>query len=125
MKSLYWFGLNFKVFSESSLLRCGSVFQRNRKQLENQNPKKADIKNKKGQVTAEYILLAVALIALFQIATVTLKDNDSLKNFQETPGKIFKNLVENGNWIPNERQSRARHPTHHERHYTPNGKGPK
>ena len=83
------------------------------------------LKNKKGQVTVEYILLAVALIALFQVATVTLRDNESLKNFQEIPGQIFKNLVENGNWEIEEELSRRNHPNHHERHYTPNGKGPK
>ena len=83
------------------------------------------LKNKKGQVTVEYILLAIALITLFQIATITLKENDSLKSFQETPGKIFQNLVENGNWIVDTTKSRSQHPNHHERHFTPEGKGPK
>ncbi|MCY4321207.1 MAG: hypothetical protein OXC37_02210 [Bdellovibrionaceae bacterium] len=83
------------------------------------------LKNKKGQVTVEYILLAVALIAIFQIATVSFRNNENLKNFQEIPGQIFRNLVENGNWIVNENVSRNLHPNHHERHYTPNGSGPK
>ena len=83
------------------------------------------LKSKKGQVTVEYILLAVALIAIFQVATVTLRNNESLKSFQEIPGQIFKNLVENGNWILDGDQSRVQHPNHNNRHYTPIGKGPK
>ncbi|MCZ0933059.1 MAG: hypothetical protein OXJ52_07905 [Oligoflexia bacterium] len=86
------------------------------------------LKNNRGQVTVEYLLLAVALIALFHIAAVTLRDNESLKNFQEIPGQIFKDIVENGNWQPNDPQgyeSRKRHPNHHDRHYVPDGKGPK
>ena len=83
------------------------------------------IKNKKGQVTVEYLLLAVALIALFQIAVTTLKDNQTLENFQKTPGQIFRNLVENGNWDPKTDTSRAFHPNHYEKLYTPNGEGAK
>ena len=80
--------------------------------------------NKRGQVTVEYILLAVVLISLFQIATVTLRDNDYLKGFQETPNKIFMNLVENGNWETDVVKSRSLHPGHHDHHYTSDGKGP-
>ena len=83
------------------------------------------LKNKKAQVTVEYILLAVALIVLFQVSAITLRDNESLKNFQKMPGQIFRNLVENGNWKLNETQSRQNHPNHYERHYTPHGEGPK
>ena len=87
--------------------------------------KMALLKNKKGQVTVEYILLAVALVTLFQISVITLRNNQSLKNFQELPGQIFRNLVENGNWLIDMPNSRLNHPNHHERHYTPEGKGPK
>ena len=79
-------------------------------------------KNKSsGQVTVEYILLAVTLLVLFQVAANTLRDNQALKNFQETPQKIFKNMVENGNWEPNETESRAKHPNHYEFQYTTDG----
>ena len=78
----------------------------------------------KGQVTVEYILLAVVLIALFQLTTQTLKTNGYLKEFQETPQKVFRNMVENGNWKLEEAQSRKYHPNHYESQYTPDGKGP-
>ena len=58
---------------------------------------KKPIKGKKGQVTVEYILLAVVLITLFQLTSNTFKDNGYLNEFQDTPHDIFRNLVENGN----------------------------
>ena len=48
------------------------------------------LKNKTAQVTVEYILLAVALVVLFQVSAITLRDNESLKNFQKSPGKFLK-----------------------------------
>ena len=56
------------------------------------------IQSPAGQITVEYILLAVALITLFQVATKALRENDYLKNFQDTPHNVFRNIVENGNW---------------------------
>ena len=82
------------------------------------------IKRNLGQVTMEYILLAVVLITLFQIATKTLRDNDYLKNFQDTPNKIFVNLIKNGNWEVDETASRGLHPNQHLLHFTPDGEGP-
>ena len=79
--------------------------------------------NKKAQVTVEYILLAVVLITLFQLASISLKDNQSLKNFQELPGSIFKHLVENGYGHPDEATSRKNHPNVFDRYYTPEGQG--
>ena len=78
----------------------------------------------KGQVTVEYILLAVALLVLVQATTNTLKNTQALKSLQETPQNIFTNMVENGNWELDTTKSRFMHPNHHESHYTPNGKGP-
>ena len=85
--------------------------------------KKRGAKNKiqknSGQVTVEYLLLAVFLLFLFQLATKTLKDNDYLKNFQATPNKILVNLIENGNWEPDTDKSRELHPNQYDLHYTP------
>ena len=82
-------------------------------------------KNKNsGQVTVEYILLAVTLLVLFQVTANTLKDNQALKNFQETPQNIFRNMVENGNWERDENESRKNHPNHYEFQYTADGEGP-
>lgn len=81
------------------------------------------IKRDSGQITVEYILLAVALITLFQVASNTLRDNDHLKKFQDIPSQIFKNMVENGNWIVDEMDSRRLHPNQLDLHYTPDGEG--
>ena len=85
---------------------------------------KKPIKNKKGQVTVEYILLAVVLITLFQLTSNTFKDNGYLNEFQDTPHDKFRNLVENGNGEVNLDKSRSEHPNHHEAHYVPPGNGP-
>lgn len=82
------------------------------------------IKKNAGQVTVEYILLAVALITLFQVAATTLRDNDYLKSFQDVPHSIFQNVVENGNWLVDLEESRSLHPNQHDLHYTPHGEGP-
>ena len=74
-------------------------------------------------MTVEYILLAVVLISLFQLASISLKDNQSLKNFQELPGSVFKNLVENGYVHPDEATSRKNHPNVFDRYRTSLGKG--
>lgn len=79
-----------------------------------------------GQVTVEYILLAVTLLVLFQVAAKTLKDNQTFENFQETPQNIFQNMIENGTLLEaNKDKSRAEHPNHYEFQYTTDGKGKK
>ena len=85
------------------------------------------IRRNRGQVTVEYILLAVVLIVLFQLAANTLRDNGYLKNFQDAPNKIFVNLIENGNgagWAKSVSapESRNYHPNHHKLHFTSDGK---
>ena len=81
---------------------------------------KSSLKNNKGQVTVEYILLAVVLVTLFQLATMTLKNNKSLKNFQELPNQIFRDLVTNGTI-----EGSKNHPNHYDRYYTTFGDGEK
>lgn len=81
------------------------------------------INNSSGQITVEYILLGVVLILMFQLSTRAFRDSEALKNFHETPNNIFVNLIENGNWEPDEDESRARHPNQYYTHRTPDGKG--
>lgn len=110
------------IFLTKKLIRFKYfAFYKNLRLLLEKLPPNKSKKNqyKKGQVTVEYILLAVVLIALFQIAAASLRDNQNLKNFQELPGQIFRNLVENGNWEPDTRTSRTQHPNHYLRYYTP------
>ena len=122
MKFLYGLSLNFKIVFEFAYGWRSSVCQGKTEQVEDLGW--LNTKSVKGQITVEYLLLAVTLIALFHLASLSLRDNESLKNFQEIPGQIFKNLVENGNWKIDENLSRANHPNHHDRHYTPEGNGP-
>ena len=81
-------------------------------------------KNNSGQVTVEYILLAVTLLVLFQVASTTLRNNEALKEFQEIPQNVFQNMIANGNWELNAETSRSKHPNHYEFQYTTDGEGP-
>ena len=73
----------------------------------------------RGQVTVEYILLAVVMIAAFQAGTKALQKWKLLEDFQKLPGKVFQNMVENGNLIQDPEESRRKHPNHWESQYTP------
>lgn len=75
-----------------------------------------------GQVTVEYILLTVALIFMFQFMAGILKNNQALSKFQSIQYNIFKNMVENGNWIINPKQSFAKHPNQHDKHHVPDAR---
>ena len=79
------------------------------------------LRGQKGQITAEYLLLGVFLIALFSLVTKTLRDNDHLKDFQEGPQRVFKSMVENGNLKQDLEESRKEHPNQEEMHFTPDG----
>lgn len=81
----------------------------------------AKINKQSGQITVEYILLAVVFIVLFQVASNTLKNNDYLKNFQDTPRKIFVNMVQNGNWEPILQDGCNLHPNHYNMHFSSDG----
>ena len=82
---------------------------------------KGKTKKNSGQVTAEYLLLAVVLIILFSLTANTLRDNDYLKGFQDKPKALFTNMVENGNWEPSKEESQKNHPNQHHLHYTTKG----
>ena len=114
-----------KISKKSNQIGAIGLLLSQEQQTEPEISNRICIKSHRGQVTVEYILLAVALIALFHIVAGAFKNNDYLKNFQKFPGQIFQNLVENGNWEIDTDRSRENHPTQHERHYTPVGKGPK
>lgn len=77
----------------------------------------------KGQITVEYLLLAVVLIAFFGLVTKGLRDSDHLKGFQDKPRALFQNMVENGNRYPdtNKAASQERHPNQYHMHYTSKG----
>ena len=74
---------------------------------------------KKGQITVEYLLLAVVLMAFFAVITKNFKNNKHLKNFQDKPNALFENMVENGNRQFDKAASQERHPNQLDMHYTP------
>ena len=81
---------------------------------------------KRGQITVEYLLLAVVLTVLFKVATDTLKNNGYLDEFRNTPADRFRNMAQNGNWKKKneERQSKDLHPNQFNSHRQSKGKGP-
>ena len=78
-------------------------------------------KKNSGQITMEYILLAVALLTLFKLVANIMKNNGHLKSFQDRPIAIFRGLVEDGNW--KEKESKKYHPNHLKSHYSSKGSG--
>ena len=77
------------------------------------------IQEQRGQITVEYILLAVVLVSLFTLMTKTLKDGDYLNEFHDGPTKLLKSMVQNGNFELDEDKSFELHPNQHDMHYTP------
>ena len=77
----------------------------------------------RGQVTVEYILLAVVMIAAFQAGTKALQKWKLLEEFQDLPAEVFRHMVENGNLETNEPTSRRKHPNYSTSQYTPEGTG--
>ena len=54
------------------------------------------MRNKKGQVTVEYILLGVVFIVMFQLVVQFVSQSGGL-DVLSTPRVLFRSLVENGN----------------------------
>ncbi len=91
---------------------------------QNKGLKRAFLKSRSGQVTVEYILLGAVLAFLFKLVTTSNPLKDSLQNFQETPYKVFNNLLETGNLIsdgPTGPTATEQHPNNHKLHYTSDG----
>ena len=73
-------------------------------------------KNKKGQITVEYLLLAVVVLVLSRLAFNTLKNGDYLDDFVSGPNQYIARMLENGNWQISTQDSKADHPNHTRRH---------
>ncbi len=78
--------------------------------------KKFLLKTSKGQVTVEYILLAVTLLVLMQVAFKQIKEGDYLKEFVSGPNPVIANMLENGVWNIDSKSAREQHPNHIKRH---------
>ena len=72
----------------------------------------------KGQVTTEYILMAIVVIIGAQFAFNKIKDKDRMTDLLNKPSEMIGNMMENGVWDDTPASARGRHPNHHERHLT-------
>lgn len=76
-----------------------------------------------GQVTVEYLLLAVVLYTLFHImAGVTRQPGGALEKFSKMPSEGLGSATEYGVWKANPEPKD--HPTHSSNYYTSEGLGP-
>ena len=74
-----------------------------------------------GQVTVEYLLLAVALYALFHAMAGITQNSPALKKFSEMPSQGLACAIEKGVWAKVANCSIERHPTHTANHYSSQG----
>ena len=74
--------------------------------------------SQKGQVTIEYILLTIVLLAGMRLLFNSVKDSDMLNSFVSGPNEIIGNMMENGVWDIDEGKAREKHPNQYERHWT-------
>lgn len=73
------------------------------------------IRNQKGQLIIEAILIIVALFAVTFLVGTYFRDHDFVKKLIQGPWKNLAGLIQNGVWQPLE-QSAASHPNGHGRH---------
>ena len=81
-----------------------------------------------GQVTVEYLLLAVALFSLFHLMAKFTRGEmgvtSPLVKFQSMPSQGLASAIESGVWDKNPREARNQHPNHQNSHFSSKGKGP-
>ncbi len=72
--------------------------------------------NQKGQVSVEYVLIAVLLLGVFMFVQKNLfTSKDFLASYIEEPWQVVSGVIENG--VPGTPdQGRKKHPGHLERH---------
>jgi hypothetical protein len=73
------------------------------------------IKNQKGQVAIEYILLTVVMVGIFLTARNALLSNNTLANFVQKPWELVAGMIETGVW-GDPKKARADHPGMLRRH---------
>lgn len=72
----------------------------------------------KGQVTTEYILMAIVVVAGAKIAFNLIKSEGLMDDLASKPNEMVGNMMENGVWEQDQNSARGKHPNHHERHLT-------
>ena len=76
------------------------------------------VRNNRGQITTELILLGVVLIVLAQLVLNQIKNNKYVEDFAKGPSQVLANMISNGNWKKDSEESKSAHPNSHERHYS-------
>lgn len=58
------------------------------------------IKNSKGQMTVEAVLLLVIFVAFVNVAHRTIKEKEVLRNMVSGPWSFLQGMIQNGVWAP-------------------------
>lgn len=74
-----------------------------------------NLKNQKGQVAVEYILLTVVLVGGFLAARNAMVSNNTLGNFIQKPWQVVAGMIETGVW-GDVKKVRTQHPGSLQRH---------
>ena len=72
----------------------------------------------KGQVTTEFLLMAIVLVGLSHLAFQQIKNQGMFDNLVSGPNEMIANMLENGVWQRDRQAARERHPNHYNRHLT-------
>lgn len=77
--------------------------------------KNSFIKNEKGQIAVEYILLLVVMLGIFVAAKNVLSSSNAIANFVQKPWQLVAGMIEVGVW-GDPRTVRSLHPGQIGRH---------
>ncbi|MCJ8275282.1 MAG: hypothetical protein MJK18_00435 [Bdellovibrionales bacterium] len=80
------------------------------------------LKNQKGQMTIEAVLIATLLLSTLTVASRIIKDQGYLSSLVEGPWQHLSGMIQNGVWAPPQ-QGTALHPNNLDRHGSPVGDG--
>ena len=69
----------------------------------------SQIKNQRGQVAIEYILLSIVMVGIFLGARNILLSNNTLANFVQKPWELVAGMIETGVW-GDPKKVRGQHP---------------
>ncbi|MGE0632995.1 MAG: hypothetical protein AB7O96_11340 [Pseudobdellovibrionaceae bacterium] len=78
------------------------------------------LKNQKGQLVVEAVLLVVVMVALFGFFSNWMRNQEFTKKMISGPWLLLSGMIENGVWLPPEK-ARALHPNNLERNISHEG----
>jgi hypothetical protein len=67
------------------------------------------LRNQKGQMTIEAVLLLVIFVAMFKMVQQSIKDKNFLSNMVSGPWTYVQGMIQNGVWAPGDAGA-ATHP---------------